>query len=239
MRIPWLDSPSPLFPPTQMALEEPNGLLAAGGKLSEEWLVAAYSQGIFPWFSDGEPVLWWSPSPRMVLTPDQFHVGRTLRKLLKKPIWTHVSFDSAFEEVIQNCADIERNQDGTWITLEMEQAYFDMHKAGLAHSVEVWNEQHLVGGLYGITIGSVFFGESMFSITSGASKIAFYFLNQLLNQNGLSMIDCQVHTQHLESFGAKEIPRQKFETALKQGISQKGFSTDIWEHVFKNGALNV
>ena len=214
----WLDENSLAFPDTELALEDPNGLLAVGGDLSLERLVTAYAQGIFPWFSDGQPILWWSPDPRMTLSPSDLHIGRTLRKLLKKRQF-RITCDTAFEEVIQACAETPRNEDaGTWITDEMMDAYTDLHEAGFAHSVEAWQEDTLVGGLYGVSLGKAFFGESMFSRVSGASKVAFATLATQLKQWEFEVIDCQVQTDYLASFGAKDISRAEFEAKLKGTI---------------------
>ena len=210
----WLDQSSIDFPPTERALDDPNGLLAVGGDLSPERLIQAYRKGIFPWYNEGQPILWWSPSPRMVLYPDQMHTGRTLRKLAKKKLFT-VTVDQAFREVIDRCATVSRNGElGTWITEEMADAYAHMHEIGIAHSVEAWHGNKLVGGLYGIGLGKVFFGESMFSEVSGASKIAFATLVLQLKKWDFKLIDCQVHTEYLESFGATEIDRKEFESQL-------------------------
>ncbi len=238
-QIPWLDSINPLFPPTEMAMTEPNGLLAAGGMLNEDWLMTAYRHGIFPWFSEGDPILWWSPSPRMVLEPQHLHLGRSTRKFLRKPVYDRITFDKSFEQVIYQCAEIERGQDGTWITVEMENAYSNLHESGKAHSVEVWKQNELIGGLYGVAIGSAFFGESMFSKVSGASKIAFIALIRLLSSKGLSIIDCQVHTQYLESFGATEIPRTEFEQKLDVALQQGDFSHQVWSTEFQFGEIDV
>lgn len=204
-----------------MALEdEPNGLLAVGGNLDTETLVNAYSNGIFPWFSPGEPILWWSPSPRMALIPEQAHFSRSLKKLAKKRSFT-VTVDSAFDDVVQQCALVPRkDQEGTWISDEMMQAYGALHQAGLAHSIEVWRESRLVGGLYGVSLGRVFFGESMFSLESGTSKLAFSSLCKQLEQWGFKLIDCQVYTPLLASFGALEIEREEFEAQLASAICE-------------------
>jgi leucyl/phenylalanyl-tRNA--protein transferase len=217
--IPWLEDEQPHFPDTSLALDQPNGLLAAGGDLTLPWLEAAYRRGIFPWFSDQEPILWWSPSPRMVLFPEQLHLGRTLTRLIRKKPFDVITFDRDFSAVIQHCATIPRDdQPGTWITEEMQEAYLSAHEAGLAHSIEVWRDQQLIGGLYGVSIGSVFFGESMFSLESGASRFALIAL--VRSQNKLKMIDCQMYTEHLARMGAAEIERDAFELALQQGVDE-------------------
>ena len=211
--LPWLESFSLDFPSTELALDEPNGLLAAGDTLTTEQLIKAYQLGIFPWFEDGQPVLWWSPSPRLVLKPADLHISKSMKKLLRKGVYT-VTTDTAFQEVIQACAEPRINQSGTWITAEIEQAYLKLHQLGYAHSVEVWRGTDLVGGLYGIAMGNVYFGESMFSRASNASKYGFLTLVPALEELGYQIIDCQVHTDHLASLGAIEIPRSEFENYL-------------------------
>lgn len=203
-------SPSHLpFPDPATAETDPDGLLAVGGDLSPQRLVNAYRQGIFPWYSPGQPILWWSPDPRMVLFPDELHVSRSLRKVLRQGRF-EVTFDRAFEAVIQCCAAPRGPGEGTWLTPEMIRAYIRLHEQGIAHSVESWLEGELVGGLYGIQLGSLFFGESMFSRASNASKVAFVQLVQSLQALGCPLVDCQVHTPHLESLGATMIPRARF-----------------------------
>lgn len=197
-----------------------DGLLAMGGELNPDWLVSAYSQGIFPWFSQGQPILWWSPDPRMVLFPDKVHVSRSLRKVIKQKQFS-VTCNQNFAEVISNCAmrgATSKQDDGTWITDEMNQAYQELHKLNYAHSIEVWQHGELVGGLYGIALGKVFFGESMFSHKSNASKVALVALCQYLITRGYKIVDCQVTSDHLLSLGAEEIPRTKFAEYL-QGIN--------------------
>jgi len=215
MPLPWLNSTRPDFPPTQRALTEPNGLLAAGGALTRPWLQAAYRRGIFPWFESGQPILWWTPDPRMVLEPEKFHVSRSFRKFLRKNSYT-LTFDSRFEEVITACAAPRIDSDGTWITAAMRAAYMDLHRAGMAHSVEVCDAEALVGGLYGVALGRVFFGESMFSRRDNVSKLALYGLTQHLRSWGFGLIDCQVSTPHLLSLGAGEISRSDFERRLRE-----------------------
>ena len=214
-----LPDTNPEFPATANALSEPEGLLAVGGNLSPDTLLKAYSRGIFPWYSEGEPILWWSPSPRMILDPCCFHVGRTLRKLSRSHKFT-ITVDRAFSDVISQCAQIKREgQNGTWITEDMAAAYCTLQSIGFAHSVEAWLDGKLVGGLYGVNIGRAFFGESMFSLVSGASKIAFASLCQQLKQWNFPLIDCQIHTPYLESFGAKMVDRQAFEDQLRYAIA--------------------
>jgi leucyl/phenylalanyl-tRNA---protein transferase len=194
---------------------EPNGLLAAGGDLSVERLVAAYELGIFPWYSEGDPILWWSPNPRNVLLPGTLRISRSLRKRVRKCEF-EVSFDTAFDAVISACAAPRRDSEGTWISLEMQSAYAALHARGIAHSVECWQHGEIVGGLYGIAIGSVFFGESMFSRVSDASKVALVHLCA----HPFSMIDCQLTNPHLSSLGAQSIARAQFEQLLRYGIQR-------------------
>ena len=210
--IPWLEG-APGFPPASAALDEPNGLLAAGGALTPEWLLEAYRHGIFPWFNPGEPILWWSPDPRLVLVPDAIRVSHSLRKTLRHGRF-EVRFDTAFAEVIEACAAPREPGLGTWITPEMQRAYCRMHELGIAHSVESWRDGELVGGLYGMALGRVFFGESMFSRESDASKVALAHLARFLGARGYVMIDCQMTTAHLQSMGAREMPRSDFCAAL-------------------------
>jgi len=209
--IPWLDN-GDAFPPVERARRRPNGLLAAGGDLSPEWLLRAYRQGIFPWYSEGEPILWWSPDPRMVLFPTELKIARSLAKTLRKSGY-ETRADTAFAAVIDACSEPRPHQHGTWITAQMKQAYVRLHKLGFAHSVETWRDGELVGGLYGIALGRMFYGESMFSRVSDASKIALVALVQQLKEWQFGLIDCQMNTPLLASFGAREIPRSRF-TAL-------------------------
>ncbi len=207
----WFDPESDPahFPDPGYALEEPNGLLAVGGDLSPARLLNAYRQGIFPWYSDGQPILWWSPDPRAVLFPDQFKVSRSLRKSLRKRPF-RVTLDTAFAAVIEACSEPRDDGAGTWITEEMKQAYIQLHGIGFAHSVECWEGEELVGGLYGVSMGKVFFGESMFTRRTDASKIGFAHLVEQLKDWGFGLIDCQVHSGHLASLGAEDIPREEF-----------------------------
>jgi leucyl/phenylalanyl-tRNA--protein transferase len=207
--LPWLTAAHE-FPPLATALSEPNGLLAVGGDLAPERLLAAYRRGIFPWYSPGEPILWWSPDPRMVLFPAEFKVSRSLGRTLRRGGY-EVRLDTAFAQVIAACAQTpRRGQHGTWIVPEMQAAYRRLHELGLAHSVETWVDGELVGGLYGIALGRMFYGESMFSWRSDASKIAVAHLAAYLERLGFGMVDCQMHTAHLASLGAREIPRDDF-----------------------------
>ena len=208
--IPWLDEAhGPAFPPTSRATRRPNGLLAAGGALTPDWLLAAYRRGIFPWFNDGEPILWWSPDPRMVVFPDQVRITRSLRKTLRNSAY-EVRLDHDFAAVIKACAEPREPGGGTWITPAIQAAYLRMHELGYAHCVETWIDGELAGGLYGIAIGRAFYGESMFSRRTDASKIAFAHLTRFLLQHDFRVLDCQMTTQHLNSLGGREIPREAF-----------------------------
>ena len=205
-------------------LSEPDGLLCVGGDLSVERLLLAYSMGIFPWYSEKSPILWWSPDPRLVLFPSELKVSRSLKQTIKKGVYT-VTFDKAFKGVIKNCAEVRSGKDsGTWITDEMRDAYIRLHKAGYAHSVEAWADNELAGGLYGVELGSIFFGESMFAKKRDASKVAFVELVRFLSERGCNLIDCQVTTQHLVSLGAREIPRKEFMRILKKGLAGPALS---------------
>ena len=213
IHLPWLEPGAIHFPPTTQALSEPNGLLAAGGDLSPEQLLAAYQRGIFPWFDASQPILWWSPSPRLVLRPHTLHISKSMRKMLRQAPY-QVTTDRAFTDVIAACAEPRDDQDGTWITRQIQQAYTRLHRLGYAHSVEAWDRDVLVGGLYGMALGRVFFGESMFSRVSNASKYGFITLVEALQALNFGLIDCQVHTPHLSSLGAEEIDRSTFEGLL-------------------------
>ena len=214
--IPLLGNDTP-FPPIEHALRNPNGLLAAGGNLSAARLLDAYSHGIFPWFNAGEPILWWSPDPRMVLVPGEFKISRSLRKTLRSKNY-EVRTDSAFGQVMRACAAPRGKQAGTWIHEDMIAAYTELHQMGIAHSVEIWMNGQLVGGLYGVSIGRMFFGESMFSRVTDASKIALAHLASQLQRWGYGLIDCQMNTPHLASLGAREMPRAEFILRLKELI---------------------
>jgi leucyl/phenylalanyl-tRNA--protein transferase len=214
----WLQRNSLEFPPLNKALREPNGLLAAGGDLTAKRLLAAYRHGCFPWYQDGQPLLWWSPDPRTVLLPDELHVSRSLSKCLRQQRFK-VTFDRDFAAVIQACAAPRSYSDGTWITGEMQTAYQELHALGHAHSVEVWLDDQLVGGLYGLAIGRLFFGESMFSRADNASKVGFVTLCQQLHQWDFVLIDCQMPTDHLHSLGARTISRDAFANYLKQYLA--------------------
>jgi leucyl/phenylalanyl-tRNA--protein transferase len=217
--ITWLspqDAPE-WFPPLEQALEEPAGLLAAGGDLSPERLIAAYRAGIFPWYSPGQPVLWWSPDPRAVLFPEEFNCTRSLAKTLRNGGLT-LSVDRDFAAVIDGCAAPRAASPGTWITPEMRAAYLELHRLGCAHSVEVWRGGALTGGLYGVRLGGVFFGESMFSRARDASKAALAHLVRLCRRNAIAVIDCQLPSRHLASLGARTIPRAKFQALLSEHV---------------------
>jgi leucyl/phenylalanyl-tRNA--protein transferase len=206
--IRWLDS-STAFPPVEVALAEPNGLLCAGGDLSPDTLVAAYTRGIFPWYSDDQPILWWSPDPRMVLFPNEFRVSRSLAKTIRAGKF-EVRFDTHFREVIAACAAPRCEGGGTWIVDDMRAAYTRLHQRGIAHSAESWRDGELVGGLYGVALGRVFFGESMFTRETDASKVAFVVLMAKLQRDGFCLVDCQQETRHLARFGARPIARAEF-----------------------------
>lgn len=212
------------FPDISLALNEPDGLLAVGGDLCPQRLLAAYRQGIFPWYNHGQPILWWSPNPRMVLFPHKLHVSRSLRKTLRRQRF-RLSADNAFAAVIEACSAPRDDGEGsTWITQEMKQAYQQLFGLGHAHSVECWLGDELVGGLYGIGIGRVFFGESMFSRARDASKVAFVQLVRQLKHWGYGLVDCQVHSAHLESLGAENIDREHFRQLLDHWCPQTGHS---------------
>jgi leucyl/phenylalanyl-tRNA--protein transferase len=218
----WLDPQDPpdSFPATDQALDDPDGLLAVGGDLSVERLLAAYRRGIFPWYQDRQPILWWSPDPRAVLFPREFHASRSLRRTLRRNEF-RVSVDMDFGSVITACA-AEREQAGTWITPDMLSAYQVLHELGHAHSVETWQDGELVGGLYGVGIGRAFFGESMFSRTSDASKVALARLTSLCGELGIELIDCQLASAHLAKLGARQLPRDEFETLLRRLTAYPG-----------------
>ena len=215
--LPYLHIRSP-FPSVGFALREPNGLLAAGADLSPQRILLAYRSGIFPWFNAGEPILWWSPDPRMVLIPAEFKLSKSLTKALRNT--SHeVRFDTAFADVMRACAAPRKTQAGTWIHEDMIAAYSALHRAGYAHSVEVWQAGSLVGGLYGMAIGRMFYGESMFSVIDNGSKIALAYLSHQLARWGCEMIDCQMYTAHLASLGAREIPRDEFLMKLQELVN--------------------
>ena len=230
--IPWLTSDLS-FPPPERALIEPNGLLALGGDLSCKRLIQAYSKGIFPWFNQDEPILWWSPDPRMVLFPAELKISRSLRKALQKHDY-QISADRSFDQVIAACAAPRRHQGGTWINSGMIKAYRELHRMGHAHSVETCIDGKLAGGLYGVALGRAFFGESMFSRTTNASKIAFVHLVKQLAHWRFGIIDCQMKTAHLASLGAREIPRTQFTRIIEELIHYRGVE-GMWQ--FDNDLL--
>lgn len=211
--LPWLDPETLDFPDPATALTNPNGLLAAGGDLRPARLLEAYRRGIFPWYSDDQPILWWSPDPRMVLLPDELHISRSLAKTLRSGRF-RVTSDQAFERVVQGCAGPRRHSDGTWLDSAMQQAYLQLHRLGHAHSVEVWQADLLAGGLYGVALDGIFFGESMFSRVTDASKVSLVTLAVALKQAGYHVIDCQVASAHLASLGARLIARKAFAAFL-------------------------
>ena len=212
--LPWINA-GDAFPHASEALDDPNGLLCAGLDLSAALVLKAYARGIYPWYSEDQPVLWWSPDPRMVLYPPNFTLHRSLRKTLKHADY-EIRVDTSFEAVMRACADPRPDQDGTWISEAVIEAYCDLHRAGFAHSVETWIDSELAGGLYGIALGRAFFGESMFSLVSNASKFAFISYVTQLVKEGVQLIDCQVYTEHLESLGAEMIPRNTFIKLLEK-----------------------
>lgn len=215
--IPWLGAED-AFPPVERALAEPNGLLAAGADLSMPRLVQAYREGIFPWFNPGQPPLWWSPDPRMVLFPDQLKVSRSLARTLRRGTF-EVRADTAFTEVVGGCRAPRADQPGTWISDQMAQAYSALHRAGIAHSIESWIDGRLAGGLYGVALGRAFFGESMFTRVTDASKVALVALARQLSRWQFGVIDCQMNTAHLASMGAREIPRAEFTRRLRELVN--------------------
>ena len=224
------------FPTVERALREPDGLLAAGGDLSVDRLLNAYRRGIFPWYSDPQPILWWSPDPRCVIFPGKLHVSHSLRKTLRRDGYD-VSIDTAFEEVVRACAGPRRNQpgSGTWITDAMQTAYLELHHLGYAHSVEVRMDDELAGGVYGVALGRAFFGESMFSQRPNASKIALAWLSAKLSEWGYELFDCQVHSAHLARLGAVLIPRAEFIRRLQHAVPESGHSL-AWAQARTSGA---
>lgn len=222
------------FPDTNEALIEPDGLLAAGGDLSPERLIYAYRNGIFPWFSTGQPILWWAPDPRAVLFPERVHVSRSLRRKLNQQIY-QLTTDRDFAGVMQGCAAPRREQAGTWITDDMFTAYGALHRAGFAHSIECWRDGELVGGIYGVAIGCAFYGESMFSAATDASKCAMVGLAARLLAWGYEVIDCQIQNPHLVSLGAESIPRKQFNAILKRACAQEPAANAWTNAVVTNG----
>jgi len=235
--MPFLLTKDLVFPPPNLA--GPDGLLAIGGDLSVKRLILAYRKGIFPWYSKGEPILWWSPNPRFVLYPHELKVSKSMKQVLKNGQFT-LTFDTCFNEVVQACKRIARKgQNGTWITRNMETAFQDLHQAGFAHSVEVWNTKtgELSGGLYGVSLGRHFYGESMFSFQSNASKYGFIVLVRQLAQQGFTLVDCQLHTDHLESLGARLISRTVFLELLEEN-KQNPTLRGNWKSDFATNLLN-
>lgn len=227
--IPWLNDNDHYFPDIKQALNDPNGLLAAGGDLHPQRIISAYRKGIFPWYSEQDPILWWSPAPRCVLPIDNLHISKSLAKFLRKQPFS-ITFDKDFRQVIEQCSLSRQHQEGTWITEEMKNAYVKLHQQGTAHSVEVWQGEHLVGGLYGLGIGNIFFGESMFSRADNSSKVAFCYLVNQLKIWGYTLIDCQIHSNHLESLGAIEIDRNEFQYYLSNIDSHSiSINNSYWE----------
>lgn len=227
--IPWLrpDDPPSAFPPVEAALREPDGLLCAGGDLSPERLIEAYRRGIFPWFSDGQPILWWSPDPRTVLIPAGLRVSRSLGKSLRNRGYS-LTTDRAFARVVDCCGDPRLRPEGTWITDSMRAAYRRLHELGWAHSVEAWQGDRLVGGLYGVALGRMFFGESMFSLERDASKVALCALAVSLRERDYRIIDCQVASGHLARLGAHSVPRREFTDLLRSNVPAKPAPDATW-----------
>ena len=215
----WLGRDDP-FPELESAMREPNGLLAAGGSLTPRRLIDAYTHGIFPWYGESDPILWWSPDPRLVLFPENLKISRSLKKSLRKEY--EIRTDADFEQVMRKCAEPRKDDAGTWISEEMISAYCALHDMGIAHSIETWMEGELVGGLYGVSLGGAFFGESMFSLATDASKVALAHLVRQLEAWNFSLIDCQVASAHLFSLGAEEIPRSRFLALLAAALKAPG-----------------
>lgn len=228
VRLHWLDphDPEQRFPPLHLAMREPNGLLAIGGDLSLTRLIRAYSQGIFPWYNPDEPILWWSPDPRAILVPEHLKVSRSMAKRLKKNDYA-VTLDAAYAQVLDGCAAPRGPGQGTWLGADMKAAYQQMYRHGYSHSLEVWREGRLIGGLYGVSVGRMFFGESMFSRQTDASKIGFYWLCRQLQTWRFKLIDCQIASAHLRTLGAVEISRERFARALHDAASMPG-RTGLW-----------
>lgn len=215
--IPWLNTINE-FPPLDHALIEPPGLLAGGGELSPDWLIAAYARGIFPWFNAEQPILWWSPDPRMVLFPADLHVPHSLQRIIRKRHY-EIRVDTAFTQVMARCSEPRAGQNGTWISPQIITAYTELHRLGVAHSIETWVNGELAGGLYGVALGRIFYGESMFTRVADASKIAFVHTVNQLRRWQFKLIDCQMNTAHLARFGAKEIPRDHFSALLSENVT--------------------
>lgn len=225
MRLIQLSRESLNFPPPEMALREPNGLLAMGGDLSPQRLLNAYHRGIFPWFSPGDPILWWSPDPRAVLLPEHFHISRSMKRFHQKSPY-QVTLNHQFQQVIEGCAS-DRNE-GTWITHEVKRAWQKLHELGHAQSIEVWRDEELVGGMYGLELGQIFCGESMFSRSENASKTALLVFSEFFRQQGGKLIDCQVLNPHTLSLGAQEIPRASY-LQYVHSLAHQPLSADCWQ----------
>lgn len=228
IRLHWLDprDPHQPFPPAHRAMRDPNGLLAIGGDLTVPRLIRAYSNGVFPWFNPNEPILWWCPDPRAVLLPTEFHVSHSLAKRIRKGDFA-VTLDHAFEEVLEGCSSARGGRSDTWLGAEMKRAYLELHALGFSHSVELWQDGALVGGLYGVALGGAFFGESMFSRASDASKLALHYLCQQLAAWRFSLVDCQIASSHLGRLGAHEISRERFLVELRRVVGFAG-RTGAW-----------
>lgn len=228
IRLHWLDprDPQQPFPPAHLAMRDPNGLLAIGGDLSVSRLIRAYSSGIFPWYNPDEPILWWSPDPRAVLIPDDIRISRSLEKSIRRADYG-MSLDMVFADVLVQCSGPRSRSRGTWLGTEMREAYAELHARGYAHSVEVWRHGELIGGLYGVALGRVFFGESMFSRADDASKIALVWLARQLEAWGFGLIDCQVGSAHLKSLGATDVSRERFLNLLRVAVGQPP-RTGLW-----------
>ncbi|MFT5888218.1 MAG: leucyl/phenylalanyl-tRNA--protein transferase [Zhongshania sp.] len=226
--IPWLDPVDLRFPAIELALDDPSGLLAVGGDLTTPRLLTAYRQGIFPWYEESQPILWWSPQPRTVLIPERVHIGRSLRKTLRRDDY-RVTIDEDFSGVLDGCAALSPKRPGTWITDEMRNAYLQLHQQGWAHSIEVWRNNKLIGGLYGLAIGKMFYGESMFSRETDASKIALVHLCGQLQEWQYPLIDCQVGNDYLDSMGAEPISRSNFQHQLQILTNTEGNSPGLWQ----------
>ncbi len=220
------DSPDAPFPPVEWAAQEPNGLLAWGGDLHPTRLMRAYARGIFPWYTDGQPILWWSPHPRAVIYPSEVHISRRLRRLLRQRRF-RVTADRHFKAVIRACGDLRQDRDGTWITPQMVDAYCELHRLGHAHSVEVLLNDELVGGIYGVAIGGAFFGESMFSLVDNTSKLALVHLCRRLDDAGFTLLDCQMVSPHLQRMGAVSVKRRQFQSQLRQAVGA-AVAIDDW-----------
>ncbi len=218
--ITWLaeSDPPTALPPSERALRDPNGLLAAGGALSPTWLVHAYRRGVFPWYGPGQPILWWTPDPRAVLVPDEFRISRSLARSIRNRGY-RTTIDAAFGAVLAGCAAPRRDSPGTWLTAAMREAYLALHAVGLAHSIETWHEERLVGGIYGVALGRLFFGESMFARERDASKVALARLVGECRRHGVGLIDCQVPSSHLASLGSRCLPRSEFEARLQELVT--------------------